>query len=449
MATPNNSSYEYGNTNSLNYYQVFLKKGNRILMGSQIYTDFTKITELLAEIRDSESKHIVSYVSAVPNLSLINNNLQRNHYTYTGSYEVKPNPDSSLNASPEPSVKSPQPNVGTPQSSVESPSPPPSEKHVSFSTPDRPPSNSSPPKFGRFKTYSMNFTASPMSQSPSPEPSQESLSAHVPPMPHNSYFSTDPSLEVHGKGIKRPASDEDCWEHLSGENDNMTESFVEEESNYVIEEFFGGMTLEEYGKGFILRPPDNHPDFGIKYYHNAWWRTDLGAWFLKEQHLDYFLDNGALWKLEDEHIDELLSNIVEEDDEPELLFHDMVFEPYGSEGYLLQCFNTHPDYKVRNYHGGIWHRQGDGWFFPSEYREFLEDNGATFEYNQANLFEGMYYYKGSAREQFYLTPGLDSKFYGVNGFEGAEWCHQLESWRFEQVNEKFFTDHGATSTDWN
>ena len=444
MATQNTPSQEYGNTNSLNYYQIFLKKGNRILMGSQIYTDFNKITELLSDIRSSDSHHIVSYVSAVPNLSLINNNLQRNHYTYTGSYEVKPNPDFNLNASPEPNVESPQP-------IVESPSPPPGEKHVSFSTPERPTSNSTPPRLGRFKTYSMNFTPSPAAESPTPE----SVSAPVSPIPHNSYFTTDPNLEVRGKGIKRPATEEDLWEHLSGEKDNMTESFTEEQPDFVKEQpdfindhLFDGMTLEEYGKGYILRPPANHPDCGIKYYHDAWWRADLGAWFLKEKYLDYFLDNGALWKLDDERIDELLGSILEEEDD-EKLFHDMVFEPYGSDGYLLQCYNTHPDYKKRNYHGGTWHRQGDGWFFPSEYREFLEDNGATFEYNQATLFEGMYYYKGTGREQYYLTPSLESKYYGLNGFEGAEWCHQLESWRFEQVNEKFFTDHGATSTDWN
>tara|TARA_B100000674_G_C37932484_1_gene958661 strand:+ start:192 stop:1508 length:1317 start_codon:yes stop_codon:yes gene_type:complete len=437
MATMNTSSQtnsEYGHTKSVNYYQVFLKKGNQILLGSQIYSDFEQIKTLIADIQSNESHHIVSYVSAVPNLGLLNHNLQRNYRTSTGSYEFRPNPDPELNSSQDPEVSQ--------TNSVEQ-----TPKQVSFSTPKREPYNSSPPPCGRFKTYSMNFTKSP---SPSPEPAEVSASAPVSPLPNNSYFSTDPSLEVRGRGIKRQSSSEDLWEHLAGEQDNMTESFVEDGEEPQI---FGGMTLEEYGKGFLLRPPHDHPDCGTKYYHNAWWRADLGAWFMKEEHLDYFLDNGALWKLEDASIDALLEELEDDDEETtSRLFYDMVFEPYGPDGYLLQCYNTHPDYKKKFYHGGTWHRQGDGWFFPSEYKEFLEDNGASYECDEETLFKGMDFYPGTKRGQFYLSPSLESRFYGLSVFEvgsvSAEWCHQMESWRFEGVNDKFFTDRGAGRTSW-
>ena len=423
MATMNTSSQtnsqEYGHTQAVNYYQVFLKNGNRVIMGSQIFTNYDDVNKLVGDIYSQNARFIVSYVSGVPNLGMINHNLQQTHQTTTGSYNAYPMPSPELNVTPEP-----------PQ------------------TPDRQPDNSAPPPVGRFKTYSFS----------SPEPSSRGTTAsstYEPPLPHNSYFSSEPELEVVGKGISK-ASEDDLWEHLSGEKDNMTESFVEGGPN-----LFDGMTLEEYGRGYLLKPPSDHPDFGTKYYHDAWWRADLQGWFLKQKYLDYFLNNGALWNLENEEAvisepetddDDELDRLLETINESDALFNDMVFEPYGPDGYLLQCYNSHPDYKKREYHGGVWHRQGDGWYFPKEYRNFLEDNGAVFEYDEGNIFKGMDFNIGVNWGQFYLSPSLDSRFYGLNVFEvngvSGIWCHQKESWRFEGVNEKFFTDRGAGRTSW-
>lgn len=61
------------------------------------------------------------------------------------------------------------------------------------------------------------------------------------------------------------------------------------------EERFHDMTIEPYGKGYILKCPQNHTDYGVKYYHNAWWFPKLNCWFFKKESLEYFLNNGAIF----------------------------------------------------------------------------------------------------------------------------------------------------------
>ena len=42
---------------------------------------------------------------------------------------------------------------------------------------------------------------------------------------------------------------------------------------------FKDMKLEVYGKGYLLKPPPTHPDWGEKYYHDGWWNENRGGWF--------------------------------------------------------------------------------------------------------------------------------------------------------------------------
>ena len=57
---------------------------------------------------------------------------------------------------------------------------------------------------------------------------------------------------------------------------------------------FHDMVLNKYGKGYLLHSYRDHPDFGTKYYHNAWWMPKCEAWFLMKQYKDYFIENGAV-----------------------------------------------------------------------------------------------------------------------------------------------------------
>lgn len=54
------------------------------------------------------------------------------------------------------------------------------------------------------------------------------------------------------------------------------------------------MTLEEYGRGYVLFPPTNHPLFGEKYFRDGWWRPDLGGWFFRSRFIDGLISDGAM-----------------------------------------------------------------------------------------------------------------------------------------------------------
>ena len=526
MTTSNNSSQTNSNTfqgdgysHALNYYQLVLTKGDRVLLGSQIFANWGQVEQLTRDINEGgeDIKYVVNYVSAIPNLGHLNNNLQRNYATYTGSYNTHytnpttyPIPDPQLDTSPEgtdstvagsyavnPTVAGSYsevpvtpPSTGGSSTGNDTPSPLPNKSY--FSTPRKSSRLNNLEVVGegiklKYEDDGWDHLGSELSNMVDNlvDNDEEDKYSDSPPG-----LFDDMTLEEYGKGfLLRPPTDHPdigtkyyhnaWWRHaLSGwflkseyldyfldngalwnldedttayEEPNVVEPNVAEpnvvepnvaESNvvYNTEDIsmgpFEDMTMEEYGKGFILRPPSAHPDFGTKYYHNAWWRSDLSAWFLKSDQLDYFLDNGAMWNLE--KIDVTKGYI-----DSNKIFNDMIFEPYGDSGFLLQCYNNHPHYMKKTFHGGFWHRQGDGWYFSADMRNFLEDNGATFEYNEEILFDGMTFHNGVTNGQFYLSPGMYSKYYGLNGFESAAWYHEYEAWLFEGMDSKFFIDRGA------
>jgi len=79
--------------------------------------------------------------------------------------------------------------------------------------------------------------------------------------------------------------------HYEMNNGDITNNKNDEE--YISDSLFEGMFIEKYGKGYTLRCSIEHPDYGTKYYHNAWWFPTLNAWFFKQENLDYYLDEGA------------------------------------------------------------------------------------------------------------------------------------------------------------
>jgi hypothetical protein len=104
-----------------------------------------------------------------------------------------------------------------------------------------------------------------------------------------------------------PPSDDPEWHYLDSQIRNTVNGEYEEESeetNTSLESeaedmyLYEGFTLKKYGKGYLLKSPDDHPDVGIKYYPSkedckAWWlRCDTG-WFVKRENKNYFLERGA------------------------------------------------------------------------------------------------------------------------------------------------------------
>ena len=57
-----------------------------------------------------------------------------------------------------------------------------------------------------------------------------------------------------------------------------------------------GFTYEEYGRGYLLDPPKDHPTIGRKYFLNAWWMPNEEGWFFKKEFLDNMNALGATAK---------------------------------------------------------------------------------------------------------------------------------------------------------
>ena len=72
----------------------------------------------------------------------------------------------------------------------------------------------------------------------------------------------------------------------------------EEEGSINTPLMFEGMKMYKHGRGYLLRCPEDHPDWGVKYYpydddSKAWWQNCNSGWFLRRENKNYFLDNGA------------------------------------------------------------------------------------------------------------------------------------------------------------
>ena len=66
------------------------------------------------------------------------------------------------------------------------------------------------------------------------------------------------------------------------------------------DEDYSEMTLTKYGRGYLLKCPEDHPDFGIKYYPDnnnclGWWLNNQEGWFIKRENKNYFLEKGAIF----------------------------------------------------------------------------------------------------------------------------------------------------------
>jgi hypothetical protein len=181
---------------------------------------------------------------------------------------------------------------------------------------------------------------------------------------------------------------------------------------------FSDMIVENYSKGYLLRPKDQHPDWGKKYYHDGWWNTNQEAWFFKKEKLGDLLFQGAelqetalkntkktvkktvkkikfetpetkdkntcsknkqsnptvkryskrIYKknnpqitVEKNIISDMSSKITVEKN----IISDMSLEPYGK-GYLLRPSVQHPDWGQKYYHDGWWNTNQEAWFFKKE-----------------------------------------------------------------------------------
>lgn len=163
-------------------------------------------------------------------------------------------------------------------------------------------------------------------------------------------------------------------------NDCDEEFVVDEQEyeDYEMEEDLSTMTIEDYGKGYLLRPCDDDERFGEKYLLEGWWNKNANGWFFKKDYLHDLLLMGADF-ISDEVNDgyeetEVCGEFIDDD------LSKMKYTRYGK-GYLLVPKSDDDRFGIKYFLDGWWMPSQSGWFFKREYKQTLRDHGAKFRKN--------------------------------------------------------------------
>ena len=105
------------------------------------------------------------------------------------------------------------------------------------------------------------------------------------------------------------------------------------------------LNIESYGKGYIVRAPKDHKDYGKKYYGSGWWNSNQEGWFFQKEHYDEIVSHGAV---------EYQPDVLE-------------FVQAWGRGYILKPLGSHPHYGSKYYRNGWWNDQKKWWFFKAEF----------------------------------------------------------------------------------
>ena len=112
------------------------------------------------------------------------------------------------------------------------------------------------------------------------------------------------------------------------------------------------LDIEAYGKGYLVRAPKDHNDYGKKYYGSGWWMVSQQGWFFKKEHYDEIVGYGAV---------EYKPDVLE-------------FVQAWGRGYILKPLKSHPQYGSKYYRNGWWNQQKNWWFFK---KEFVDEETMT------------------------------------------------------------------------
>ena len=142
------------------------------------------------------------------------------------------------------------------------------------------------------------------------------------------------------------------------------------------------MSLEEYGKGYLLKTTKKDTLYGEKYLMNGFWNSGQKGWFFKAKYFDDLVTMGAKFIKTEEDEDELLTNSTElsssiTNDSFEYVHDDSEFmtnanmpvpkfTKYGK-GWLLKADSNYKHTKdVDYFEGGWWIPSIKGWFFKTD-----------------------------------------------------------------------------------
>lgn len=239
-------------------------------------------------------------------------------------------------------------------------------------------------------------------------------------------------------------------------NGNIHIKFEEDDNEIETPQPLSGMTIEVYGRGYILIPPSNHPKFGRKYFYDAWWNKSQSAWFFKKEFLDKFISLGA----EPTHL--LYESEEEVTDSPYDLTG-MSFTSYGK-GYLLCPQSDYEFFGEKYFMNGWWKPELSGWFFKQEFFQDLIDAGAALQTNtsksrsrsgkksrsstksatvtsESEDLEGMVFMEYG--KGLLLKPTTTDERWGTKYFLSGWWRPGLDGWFFKYSEYERLENLGA------
>ncbi len=158
------------------------------------------------------------------------------------------------------------------------------------------------------------------------------------------------------------------------------------------------MTLERWGRGYLLRPQEDCEFYGEKYFLNGWWMPKHFAWFFRSEYFDELIFYGAEYisdyevatEVDPEEEDDEYILAEEEDEEEEELEFDsgdedhvdygdivrgLTLERYGKGYMLYPNSKKHTHYGEKYLGNGWWNRRASGWFFREMFLQELLDAG--------------------------------------------------------------------------
>ena len=225
-----------------------------------------------------------------------------------------------------------------------------------------------------------------------------------------------------------------------------------------VETDLSDMTLEKYGKGFLLRPPEGSELYGVKLFMNGWWMPKHHAWFFKTAYFDELIMAGAEYisesLVDDYHSeDDADYQPTHEDETEELEYNsedDVVDYGFSVQGLVLERYGKgwmlYPDTKKHEFYGqkylgnGWWNHKAKGWFFRDMYVDELlaaganmieEDDMVLSETEAEHTLETMgswsTYGKG-----WLFKPLKKHPHYGDKYYKSGWWLTTQKAWFFRK-----------------
>lgn len=198
---------------------------------------------------------------------------------------------------------------------------------------------------------------------------------------------------------------------------------------------FSNMKICVYGRGYLLKPPEDSDYFGEKYFHHGWWISSQNGWFFKAPNYEWLLEHGAELEDEEETMIESDTNIP-----------DTTVSKHGK-GYLVKPNHCHPDYGEKYYHGGWWMPTHSAWFFKKDaYQQYCEGHEDEYEYEEEFSvepdFTGMKVAKHG--KGFLLIPSSDHSDFGQKYHYDGWWMPRYKAWFFKSEYYEWLLECGAT-----